>query len=46
MKQLLNDLKTLFRNNWKIILLIVLVIFLVSNYIEIKSAIIDGWNGK
>ena len=46
MNQLINDLKTLIRNNWKIILLIILIIFFISNYDEIKSGIVDGWNAK
>jgi transcriptional regulator with XRE-family HTH domain len=46
MNQFINDLKTLVKNNWKIILLIVLVIFLFTNYNEIKSGIIAGWNRK
>jgi transcriptional regulator with XRE-family HTH domain len=45
MNQFINDLKTLLRNNWKIILWIVLVFFFISNYKEIKSGIVDGWNG-
>ncbi|MEY4432506.1 MAG: Helix-turn-helix domain [Bacteroidota bacterium] len=44
MNQFINDLKTLLRNNWKIILWIVLVFFFISNYKEIKSGIVDGWN--
>jgi transcriptional regulator with XRE-family HTH domain len=44
MKQLNNDLKTLVRNNWKTILWIVLVVFFISNYDDIKSGILDGWN--
>lgn len=46
MNQFINDLKTLVRNNWKIILWIVLLLFFISNYTEIKSAFVDGWNGK
>jgi len=46
MNQFINDLKTLVKNNWKIILLIVLVIFLFRNYNEIKSGFIEGWNRK
>jgi transcriptional regulator with XRE-family HTH domain len=38
------DLKTLVRNNWKTILWIVLVVLFVSNYDDIKSGILDGWN--
>ncbi|MFM1934601.1 MAG: hypothetical protein RL360_1482 [Bacteroidota bacterium] len=44
MNQLINDLKTLVRNNWKAILWIVLVVFFISNYDDIKSGILDGWN--
>ncbi len=46
MNQLISDLKTLVKNNWKIILVIGLVIFLLSNYTEIKSGIVEGWNSK
>ena len=44
MNQLINDLKTLVRNNWKTILWIVLVVLFISNYDDIKSGILDGWN--
>ena len=46
MNQFVNDLKTLVINNWKIILLIVLIFFFISNYNEIKLGIMEGWNGK
>ncbi len=46
MNQLISDLKTLINNNWKIILLIVLVIYLISNYTDFKAGIIEGWNNK
>ncbi len=46
MNQFINDLKTLVRNNWKIIFLIILILFFISNYEDIKSGVIDGWNGK
>lgn len=46
MNQLVNDLKTLFRNNWKIILFVGLVIYLVASYPDIKSGFLDGWNNK
>ena len=46
MNQFINDLKTLVKNNWKILLLIVLVVFLISNYTDIKAGIMDGWNAK
>ena len=46
MNQFLNDLKVLVKNHWKIIFLIVLVIWLFTNYTDIKSGIMDGWSGK
>ena len=46
MNQFINDLKTLFKNNWKIILLIVLILYFNSNYDEIKLGITEGWNQK
>jgi transcriptional regulator with XRE-family HTH domain len=46
MNQFLNDLKILVNNHWKPILLIVLVVWIVISYPEIKSGIIDGWSGK
>jgi transcriptional regulator with XRE-family HTH domain len=46
MNQFLTDLKILVKTHWKTILLIVLVIYLFTNYTEIKSGIMDGWNGK
>ena len=46
MNQLINDLKTPVRNNWKILLLIVLVTLFISNYEDIKAGIVDGWNRK
>ena len=46
MNQFLNDLKALVKNNWKIILVIVLVTFFLSSYDAIKAGIIDGWQSK
>ncbi len=46
MYQLFSDIKTLIKNNWKILLLIVVIIYAISNYTEIKSGIIDGWSAK
>ena len=46
MNQFINDLKSLIKNNWKIILLIVVILFIISNYSEIKSGIVEGWNNK
>jgi transcriptional regulator with XRE-family HTH domain len=46
MNQFLNDLKVLLKTHWKTILVIVLVIWLITSYTDIKSGIIDGWNAK
>ncbi len=46
MNQFLNDLKTLVKTHWKIIFIIVLVIYLFSFYTDIKSGIMDAWIGK
>ena len=46
MNQFINDLKTLVKNNWKVILWIILVTFLISNYDQIKAGFIDGWHNK
>ncbi len=46
MNQFLNDLKALVKTHWKTILIIVLVIYLFSSYTDIKSGIMDAWNGK
>ena len=46
MNQFLNDLKTLVKTHWKTILIIVLVIYLFSSYTDIKSGIMDAWNGE
>jgi transcriptional regulator with XRE-family HTH domain len=46
MNQFLNDLKTLVKTHWKTIFLIILVIYLFTSYTDIKSGIMDAWNGK
>jgi transcriptional regulator with XRE-family HTH domain len=46
MNQFINDLKILVKTHWKTILLIVLVIWLVTDYTDIKSGIMDGWNNR
>ena len=46
MNQLIKDLSSLIKNNWKILLLIILVIAFISNYADIKSGFVDGWNNK
>jgi transcriptional regulator with XRE-family HTH domain len=46
MDKLLTDLKALFKNHWKLILKVVLVFWLLSNYTEIKKGILDSWGGN
>ena len=46
MNQFLNDLKALVKTHWKTILIIVVVIWLVTSYTEIKSGIMDAWSRK
>jgi transcriptional regulator with XRE-family HTH domain len=46
MNQFLHDLKTLVITHWKTIFVIVLVVYLFTSYSDIKSGIMDGWNGK
>jgi len=46
MKQLVTDLKTLILNNWKAILLIAVVAYFISNYMDVKQGIKDGWLNK
>ena len=46
MNQFLHDLKTLVKTHWKTILFIVIVIWAITSYTDIKSGIMDGWNQK
>ncbi len=46
MNQLINDIKSLIKNNWKTILLIVFIIWLISSYTNIKFEIMDAWEAK
>jgi transcriptional regulator with XRE-family HTH domain len=46
MNQFLNDLKTLLKTHWKTIFIVILVIYLFTSYTDIKSGIMDAWNGK
>ena len=46
MNQFLNDLKALVINHSKTIFLIVLVIYLLTSYNDIKAGIMDAWSGK
>ena len=46
MNQFLTDLKTLVKTHWKTIIIIVLVTYVVTNYTDIKTGIMDGWSGK
>ena len=46
MNQFFNDLTVLLKTHWKTIFLIVLIIWLIASYVDIKAGIIDGWSGK
>ncbi len=46
MNQFITDLKALVKNHWKVLALIVLGIWLVNSYTDIKAGIMDGWNGR
>lgn len=46
MNQFVSDLKLVIQKNWKVILLVCLVIWLLNSYTDIKSGILDGWNSK
>lgn len=46
MNQLINDIKSLIKNNWKTILLIVFIIWLISSCTDIKLGIMDAWEAK
>jgi transcriptional regulator with XRE-family HTH domain len=46
MNQFLNDLKTLLKNHWRTIFIIVLIVYLFTSYADIKAGIMDAWSGK
>ena len=46
MNQFFNDLKVLVKTHWKTIFLIILVIWLITSYDDIKAGIMDAWSGK
>jgi hypothetical protein len=46
MQQLITDFKILIKNNWKFILMIAVVLYLLNSYQDIKQGIIDGWANK
>ena len=46
MNQFLNDLKALVINHSKTIFIIFLLVYLFTSYADIKSGIMDAWNGK
>jgi hypothetical protein len=45
MKQLILDFQNLFKNNWKVISIIVITVYLLYSYPDIKQGIVDGWIG-
>lgn len=46
MKELTEDLKKLLLKHWKIILACVIFFWIITNYTEIKSGLMDGWSGN
>ncbi len=46
MNQFITDLKTFVKTHWKTLGLIILIIWLVTSYTDIKSGIMDGWNNR
>jgi len=46
MNQFITDLKALFKNHWKIITIVVILIWLTVSYPDIKSGIMDGWSDQ
>ncbi len=46
MKQLMLDFQNLFKNNWKIISIVVISVYLLYSYPDIKQGIMDGWIGR
>jgi hypothetical protein len=46
MQKLIADLKTLLSSNWKVILLIAIIVYLIFSYSDIKQGFIDGWMGR
>jgi hypothetical protein len=46
MQKLIVDLKTLISSNWKVISLVVIVVYLIFSYSDIKQGVIDAWTGK
>ncbi len=46
MKQLVEDLKFVFKRNWKWIIGLLVFLWIAVNYPEIKAGIIDGWMGR
>ncbi|MFM7327570.1 MAG: helix-turn-helix domain-containing protein [Bacteroidota bacterium] len=46
MNNFIEDMKALISNHWKTILTIVVVVWLLSSYTDIKSGIMDAWSGN
>lgn len=46
MESLLKDLEGFVKKHWKTILAVAVVGWLVANYADIKSGIMDGWNSS
>jgi hypothetical protein len=40
------DFQTLVKNNWKIISIVVISVYILYSYPDIKQGILDGWIGR
>jgi hypothetical protein len=46
MHQFIKDLGSLVKNHWKIIAVILLVIWIVANYADIKAGFLEGYRSS
>jgi hypothetical protein len=46
MKEFFKDLETFVEKEWKRLLVILIIGFLLTNYSDIKSGIVDAWLNK
>jgi hypothetical protein len=46
MKKLMLDFQILFKKHWKVISVIVISVYLLYSYPDVKQGFIDGWLGN
>ena len=44
MKEFVNDIQNLIVKHWGKLLVVVLVVFVINNYKDVKRCVVDGWN--